>query len=258
MHLDIVELRSFYARPLGAMVRRLLGQSIRQRWTPVAGSTLIGLGFATPYLGFYRNETLRLGALMSAHQGALVWPGSGAVHTVIVEEESLPLPDACVDRVLAVHCLDMAERPRPLLREIWRVLRPEGRLLVVVPNRRGVWPLLDTTPFGHGRPFSRGQLERLLGEALFTPLQWDTALFMPPLDNRFIVRWARAWERIGSRLWPAFGGVILVEAQKELMAPIAKPARARALPELVTVRGGAYSRHEEPTVFSALSETPHG
>jgi alpha-ketoglutarate-dependent 2,4-dichlorophenoxyacetate dioxygenase len=51
---------------------------------------------------------------------------------------------------------------------------PEGRLLLIVPNRRGIWARLDSTPFGHGRPYSRGQLERLLGDALFTPLEWTS------------------------------------------------------------------------------------
>ena len=104
----------------------------------------------------------------------------------------LPLADASVDRLLGVHCLEASERVGPLLREMWRVLTPEGRLLLIVPNRRGIWARLDTTPFGHGRPYSRGQLERLLTDALFTPLEWTSALFMPPLDRQWLVRWATA------------------------------------------------------------------
>ena len=116
----------------------------------------------------------------------------------------LPLPDASVDQLLCVHCLEVAERAGPLLREMWRVLAPEGRLLLIVPNRRGLWARFDTTPFGHGRPYSRGQLERLLTDALFTPLEWTSALYMPPLDRQWLVRWATAFERIGARLWPGF------------------------------------------------------
>ena len=170
MSLDVIELRDFYARPLGSIVRRLLTRRIRARWRSVHGRQVMGLGFAVPYIGAFRGEATRLGALMPANQGALVWPAAGNGHTVMVEEAMLPLPDACVDRLLAVHCLEASERTGALLREMWRVLTPEGRLLLVVPNRRGVWARLDTTPFGHGRPYSRGQLERLLTDALFTPL----------------------------------------------------------------------------------------
>src|SRR5947207_8712583 len=51
----------------------------------------------------------------------------------------LPLGDAAVDRVLLVHALEMSRDAEALLREAWRVLAPGGRLLAVIPNRRGIW-----------------------------------------------------------------------------------------------------------------------
>ena len=237
MHPDVVDLRDFYNGPLGGVVRRLLTSRIRTRWRSAHGTQLMGLGFAVPYIGMFRGEAARLGALMPASQGALAWPASGKRHTVMVEEAMLPLADASVDRLLAVHCLETSERVSALLREIWRVLTPEGRLLLIVPNRRGIWARLDTTPFGHGRPYSRGQLERLLTDALFTPVEWTAALYMPPIDRQWLVRWATAFERVGARLWPGFAGVIIVEARKELMGAIPKAATARRVERLATAGG---------------------
>ena len=231
MHLDVVELKSFYATPLGGVVRRIIAHRIRARWRRADGCVLMGLGFATPYLGSYRGEALRLGALMPAAQGALVWPSNGATHTVMVDDNALPLPDNSVDRVLVIHGLEFTESARPLLRELWRVLSPEGRIMLVVPNRHGVWSRREATPFGHGQPYSRAQLERLLNDALFTPIEWSSILHMPPVNRRFLVRWATAFERLGARLWPGLAGVIIVEAQKELMSPVGKAEvvrRARA------------------------------
>lgn len=238
MHLDVEDLRDFYATPLGTVARRLLAQRIRARWRRLHGGTLIGLGFASPFLGSFRGEATRIGALMPVGQGALVWPHNGPVMTSLIETESLPLPDNSVDRLLVVHCLEVADAVRPLLREMWRVLAPEGRLLMVVPNRRGVWARLDTTPFGHGRPYSRGQLEKLLVDALFTPLDWSGALHVPPIDRKILLRSAIAFERVGARFAPGFAGVIVVEAKKELMAPVGRVAAARAVRELVRVPGG--------------------
>ena len=164
----------------------------------------------------------------------------------------LPLPDASVDDLLCVHCLEVAERAGPLLREMWRVLAPEGRLLIVVPNRRGLWARFDTTPFGHGRPYSRGQLERLLTDALFTPTLWTSALYMPPMDRHWLLRWATAFERIGARLWPAFAGVIIVEARKELMGALPKGKPVKGKTVLVPARGllkdGRCSRDGVPAI----------
>lgn len=232
MSLDVSELRDFYASSLGHMVRRLLMARIRARWTHVRGLSVVGLGYATPYLGSFRAEASRVVALMPAAQGAIVWPRTGGVLSALVDEDQLPLGDASVDRLLCVHALEAAERIRPLLREIWRVMAPEGRLILVVPNRRGVWARLDSTPFGHGRPYSRGQLTRLLEDAMFAPVDWSPALFMPPIDKRIVMKSAVAVERIGARVTPGFSGVLVVEAKKELVAAIGKTARARGVREL--------------------------
>ena len=236
MQFDVATLRDFYATPLGHVARRLLSRRIRSRWRGMKGGTLMGLGFATPFLGSFRSEVMRLGALMPEAQGALVWPQPGPILTSLVEEDRLPLADNSVDRIMAVHCLEVAGRPETMLREMWRVLAPEGRLLLVVPNRRGVWARLDTTPFGQGRPYSRSQLEHLLVQSLFTPIGWDGALFFPPIDRRFLVESATAWERVGKRLPSWIAGVMIVEAKKELIAPIGKAFKTRALRELVPVR----------------------
>jgi SAM-dependent methyltransferase len=218
--MDAKSLRDFYRTPLGGLARRQLSLVIRQRWKNLSGLTVAGAGFASPFLGPFRAEVARLACLMPQSQGALVWPRSSQCHSVLVGETQWPLPDNSVDRLLAIHCLEQAERPGPLLREMWRVLKPSGRMLIVVPNRRGLWSRIDATPFGYGLPFSRGQLETQLTDALFTPDDWGGALYFPPLNNRLLLRMAPTLERFGSGMAMGVGGVIIVEAHKEVMAPI--------------------------------------
>jgi SAM-dependent methyltransferase len=249
MQHDAADLRDFYKSPLGLVVRRALHNRIAAHWQGRQSGTMLGLGFATPFLGRYRRDVTRLGALMPASQGALVWPSEGPVRSVLVEEDQLPIPDNCVDRLLAVHCLENSERVQPLLREMWRVLAPQGRLLLIVPNRRGVWARLDTTPFGQGRPYSRSQLEKLLVESLFTPIAWSGALYFPPFDRQVLRRSAPAFERAGNRMSAAFAGVTLVEAKKEIMAPTGVVRVApRVLRDLVPARREArYSQRTDDT-----------
>jgi SAM-dependent methyltransferase len=223
MHLDVSDLKDFYTCPLGLVVRRLLGARIRARWSDVKGARTFGLGFASPYLAGFRGEASVLGALMPAGLGAIQWPEQGHSLSVLVDEVELPLDDESADRIMLVHMLEWSEKSRELLRELWRVLAPNGRLLVVVPNRRGLWARVDTTPFGYGSPFSRSQLTKLLKEAMFSPEDWQYALYMPPFNWRVLLRWPIFWERLGLILWPAFSGVILVEATKQVYA--AMPVR---------------------------------
>jgi SAM-dependent methyltransferase len=234
MPLDVSDLRAFYASPLGGTARRLLSQRIRRRWPSAERLVVVGLGYAAPYLGSFRGEASKLGAFMPAEQGALVWPAMGSVRTVLVEEERLPLPDNSVDRLLMVHCLEAAGgHAHGLLREVWRVLSPEGRLMIVVPNRRGLWARFDKTPFGHGQPYSRGQLEWLLREMWFEPLIFEAALFLPPFEQRLLMRSARTVERLGGRLYVPFAGVQLVEARKEVAEPLVHGARTKLLRPVV-------------------------
>ncbi len=230
MHIDVVDLREFYARPLGAVVRRLIAARVRARWSNVAGLNVFGLGYASPYLAVFRGEAARVGAIMPAAQGVVAWPADGKRQTVLAQEDDLPLPDSCADRLLVVHSLENSEHLRRMLREAWRVLAPQGRMLLVVPNRRGIWARIDTTPFGHGLPYSRGQLARRLRDSLFTPVDWAHALYMPPFNWPILLRSAVAWERLGAILWPAFSGVLIVEATKQIYAatPEGDTERVRA------------------------------
>ncbi|MEO1282894.1 MAG: class I SAM-dependent methyltransferase [Pseudomonadota bacterium] len=235
MHSDVADLRDFYATPLGQVSRRLISRPIRKAWQGRSMETVIGLGFAAPYLGAFKADARRLGAMMPTRQGALVWPTKGPKQSVLADEEDLPLADNSVDALLVVHGLEMADRPQQMLREIWRVLAPEGQVIIVVPNRRGIWARTDSTPFGFGRPYSRGQLEQLLIDAMLLPKNWDYALYMPPLARNVFVRSSVAWERIGHRFASGFSGVLIVEASKEMSAPAGKLQRVRAMPDLLPV-----------------------
>jgi SAM-dependent methyltransferase len=239
MFLDVVDLRNFYSQPLGIVARRLLSRAIRARWPNTRGLALVGLGYATPYLGIFRDEVERTFALMPSRQGVVKWPTASPSLAALVEDTQLPLPDASADRVLAVHALEMTIHAPDMLREVWRVLAAGGRLLLIVPNRRGIWARLDTTPFGHGRPFSRRQLVELLREAQFTPVGWSEALWLPPLTRVPFLRAAVAWERVGQTLSLPFAGVHIVEATKQVWRPIpARPVRKLA-PVLTTKAGPA-------------------
>ena len=226
MYLDVIDLRAFYADHLGRVAKRLIGARLNERWPSVAGDRVLGIGYATPYLRDLCRDAERVIALMPAAQGVVNWPPEGPNAAALVADDALPLPDASIDRVLAVHALEMAASAPDQLREIWRVLAPGGRVILVVPNRSGIWARAETTPFGCGRPFGRGQLTVLLHEALFSPLGWTVALAAPPFRRRPWLQTGVAWERVGRNLWPAFAGVIIVEATKQLYQGL--PARERA------------------------------
>jgi len=179
---------------------------------------------------------------MPAAQGVVKWPSARASLTSLVEELDLPLSDAAVDRALLVHALEMSRDAEALLREVWRALAPGGRLLAVIPNRRGIWARTDTTPFGHGRPYSRSQITALLRETWFTPTGWGEALYVPPIARAWFLRSAVAWERTGATISAPFAGVHIVEASKQVYRAVpTRRERRRLMPKLEPVLAPAPS-----------------
>ncbi|MDG2528364.1 class I SAM-dependent methyltransferase [Caulobacter endophyticus] len=226
MRRDVLDLRAFYAAPLGRVAREMLGRKVAEAWGDANGLDVLGLGYATPFLDECRAKARRVVAAMPATQGVEVWPVGERNQAALVEETALPFPNAMFDRILAVHALEEADDPSAVLRELWRVMAPSGRLIVAVASRDGVWARAEGTPFGHGRPFSRSQLENLLREADLEPAGWTRALYAPPAG--FTVGWAEGFEQVGARLWPRFAGLILMEAVKQTFAVKPRGTRARA------------------------------
>ena len=247
MNSDIVVLRSFYTSLLGRLAERSIAMALSAVWDASPNERLVGLGYTLPWLDRFGAEAERVFAFMPATQGAVNWPPGGPSSTALVFDEELPLIDSSIDRILVVHALEHAENPRETLKEIWRVLSPAGRVVIVVPNRRGVWARFEHTPFGTGRPFSRTQLSELLREANFTPSTWADGLFFPPSRRRWMMRFHSLLERTGRRLWPIFSGVIVVEAQKRLYqgVPVAQRASCRVFMPVMTPQGATRAMPRE-------------
>jgi SAM-dependent methyltransferase len=230
MQFDSQGLAEFYDSSMGQVMRRLIQRRLKAAWPDLRGTRVLGFGFAIPYLRSFALEAERVVALLPEDLGPYGWPSTRSL-CVLSEEDELPFADALFDRVLMIHGPETADAARPLMRQIWRVLAPAGRLIVIAPNRTSLWAQVDRSPFAHGRPFSRGQLDRLLKDAMFVPERWEMALLTPPLKSRRLVRSGNAWERTGRTLWPQLAGVHVVDATKSLyaLAPVKKVRKLKTI-----------------------------
>jgi SAM-dependent methyltransferase len=247
MQPDILDLQEFYQSRQGRWARWNISRQLRELWPDVRDMRLLGLGYATPYLGEFSECELYV-AMMPAWQGASRWPRNGANSTFMSRDDELPLADRSVDRILIVHSLECTRNPARLLREAWRVLADGGRLIAVVPNRTGLWALSEATPFGTGRPYSMTQLEVTLRSNLFATLSEARALYFPPVDSRMMMRLAVPAEKIGAALLPQLSGAIIVEAEKQIYAgtPASVSRRSRARRYLPIPQGVAARDRRDP------------
>lgn len=224
---DVIDLKQFYSTHLGQIAQSSIHQSIREIWPAAEREVILGIGFTTPYLFSYLGKADRVLSCMPAPQGVIHWPNDRANLTILSDEGDLPFADNSINRVLVVHAVENSEQVRRMMQEIWRVLTPTGRVLVVAPSRRGIWARSPLSPFANGQPYTANQLRNLLFENSLTPLQTRSALFFLPTRWKFMLKSARFIDQLGRKLYRYFGGVILMEAEKQIYAPT-KQAHALA------------------------------
>lgn len=185
---------------LAAMVSDLFGYQLLQ---------LGELGADTAYLA---NCSISRKTLVS-HR---VTTGSASV--IVGEGRSLPVASDSVDAVLLIHTLDFSPDPHQVLREIERVLIPEGRVIVVGFNPYSLWGLWRL--FGRwrgaipwcGQFLSYPRLNDWLTLLGFRVERMDVLEFRPPTrKGRFEVM-----ENVGRRVWPMLAGVYVVRAVKRV------------------------------------------
>lgn len=228
MRPNVVSLRQFYSSRLGRQAKQRLRQIVVEHWTDHADEVIVGIGYPAPLLRVLeRAGPAALTALMPAGQGAIYWPVHSHNRSVLGDELMPPFALASLHRVLMLHAFEYVSQPKELLQVYWQMLVPGGRLLLIVPNRRGYWASFGSTPFSRGTPYSMSQLKELLAETQFTLRDARTALFAPPSASNFWLRSWRSFESIGRLLFPGIGGVLVIEAEKQIYASIPEPVTTK-------------------------------
>ena len=170
---------------------------------------------------------------------------------LITDAAALPFPEASLDLVVLPHTLEFSADPHHVLREVERVLVPEGRLVVSGFNPASLWGLRQ----GRARASARVGLHALGASRLYLPeagdfigpwrlRDWMRLLSVEIESERYgcyrpAVRtdaWLQrhAWfDRAGARWWPIFGAVYFAVAIKRVrgmrvLGPAWKPRRAPA------------------------------
>jgi hypothetical protein len=232
MRPNIVSLRQFYSSRLGRKVKQRLRQLVIEHWPEHAQEVIVGIGYAVPVLRVLeRAKPSSLVALMPANQGAIYWPVHSENQSVLGDEMMPPFAPGTVHRVVMLHAFEHVARPKELLQAWWQMLVPGGRLLLMVPNRRSYWASFGNTPFTEGTPYSMSQMKALLGDVQFTLRETRTVLFTPPSSSAVWLRFWRSIETLCGSLFPGMGGVLVIDAEKQIYAripePVAKPKWAR-------------------------------
>ncbi len=210
-------------------VQKTLCDQLNLWWPDLTDKRIMGMGYTLPYLSALRERAQQCFAFMPASQGASPWPCAKQVATALVFEEDLPLPDASVDCILLVHALEYTENSFETLNEIWRVLVPNGHLIVIVPNRSGFWARNTTTPFGYGEPYSQQQIIRLFEKTNFVSGSIQEIIHYMPSTSYISRFFSFFYEPFAHHLLPYFGGLLMCQAQKRVYQGLLQRRQSRRI-----------------------------
>ncbi len=140
--------------------------------------------------------------------------------SAVGEFHKLPVESHSIDAVLLPHTLDFSDRPHEILREVDRVLRPNGHIILLGFKPGGLWGLRRLVP-GAAMPPGADHLisERRLRDwlkLLDMRIQGSRRYFFRwPLPRKSVSR-SQKWELRGQMLWPELAACYMLTAQKRV------------------------------------------
>ena len=218
---DVSKINTFYNHSHGQIVAKLLREDLSNIWEPSKTTSNLAVGF--PF--YFFPEDIICPVLMPVEIGGIAWAHNQEIYTAIIDSNSWPLESDSIDCIFISHALEFIPDHHSFLMEAGRVLKSAGKLILLVPHRRGLWLRTETTPFGHGTPFSKGQIFRLLKNTGLNPEKCTSSLFLPPFAYKLPEALSNKIEVVGEHLLQLLGGVLIVEATKMVYA---EPKKNRA------------------------------
>lgn len=176
-------------------------------------------GFNAVQIGLCELDCLRANRIpWKTRCGGMDERGAG----VVAHPAELPFASQSVDLVVLPHVLEFSSHPHQVLREVERVLVPEGHLVISGFNPFSMWGFrralsgnLGELPW-RGQYFSVPRLKDWLSLLSFETRAGAFGCYAPPVASE---KWLRRWsfmDSAGDRWWPIAGGAYVLEAVKRV------------------------------------------
>ena len=214
MEISASTILDFYNSQLGKIVELETANNLLKAINKHQAKKICGLGYTYPYLDFLKESYPQaLFHEMSPDFLGSIKKENLSFKQEVVDEYCLPIEPSTIDIMVFSHILELVERPETVIEEAWRVLKPNGILISIVPRRAGLWTRYDNNPFGYGRSFSKKQLTYLLNPFFYLDGS-SYYLYTPPWKNFANYRLSPLVEKIGPITVPFLSGLKMQVSKK--------------------------------------------
>lgn len=226
LRFDPARYDAWYTRPLGRYCLGLETAAVLRALHPAPGQLLVEVGAGT---GRFAAAAAGLGAHVAATDPAphmAAWaarhgPGGGPVFWAAAWGQQLPFPSASFNAAFTVTALCFAPEHEAIVREMVRVVRPGGRVVLGELNALAPWQLwrrlkalAPGSPYRRARFHTVAGLRRMLRDGGLEDVRHEALLHWLPLGSPWLLRWAPRVERWGRRLVPGLGAFVVVSGTR--------------------------------------------
>jgi SAM-dependent methyltransferase len=181
-------------------------------------------GFNALQIGFTHSDLLRANRMPKRFAAAPQFSENGKTEIKLLAEPGyLPIAGQSIDLLLLPHVLEFSAQPHQILREVERVLMPEGQVIISGLNPYSLWGLPRFVPSRkqdypwQGNFISLRRIKDWLALLGFDVVAGRMCCYAPPLRNERWLRRCRFMEAAGDRWWALAGGVYFLQAKKKVV-----------------------------------------
>ena len=226
MNLDFLNYQKFYNSSIGNLLAHHIELKLK-KYCYLRDNQNIGcFGYSLPYLNFLENHNLVLSYCYSKRMG-ISKEDIFKLNKVLIDEDRIPFQDSYFDHAFLIHYLENTYNLQLSLREIWRTLAPEGKLYLIIPNKKSSWYLSSTSPFSSGSGFSKKQINNLLNDSFFEIQSIERLVYFPNKNFLIVRKYKDLIDKIGSLFLKYFNGVYLCIVKKKIYANITSQIQSK-------------------------------
>ena len=216
MYQDVIKLEKFYQSELGIFIKDRIFSKLKKYIHLYDGEKVGSFGFGEPYLNFTTKKRISIFNFFSKKIGVKKNILNEKIFNILLDEEQLPIEDSFFNHIICIHYLENAENLKKTIRELWRVLSPEGKIYIILPNKKSSWSFSSRSPFSSGFGFSKNQINQILEDNFFETQFIDRLIYFPSWNFSLLLKNKFFLEKIGSYFWRFFNGFYLCVATKRI------------------------------------------